>query len=101
MIVLSAEEWNTTATSRSHATEDAGHRLPSGLTVARSTTARRQIDDRLTRDEEEEPMPVRLVRSLAMMLVVLRLGTASAAAQITTGTVTGTIKDIQGGVVPG
>ena len=46
-------------------------------------------------------MQVRFVGSLPMMLVVLRLGTASAAGQITTGTVTGTINDSQGGVVPG
>ena len=46
-------------------------------------------------------MQVRLVRLLATMFVALAVGTSPAAAQITTGTVTGTIKDAQGGVVPG
>lgn len=46
-------------------------------------------------------MQVRLVRLLAVALIPLSVGTVPAAAQITTGTVTGTIKDSQGGVVPG
>src|SRR5438309_1527294 len=46
-------------------------------------------------------MQVRFVRLLAVALIALSVGTAPAAAQITTGTVTGTIKDSQGGVVPG
>ena len=46
-------------------------------------------------------MQVRFVRLLAVGLITLWVGTVPAAAQITTGTVTGTIKDSQGGVVPG
>src|SRR5713101_9740258 len=46
-------------------------------------------------------MQVRLVRLLAIALMALWVGTVPAAAQITTGTVTGTVKDSQGGVVPG
>jgi len=46
-------------------------------------------------------MQVRFFRLLAGIFIALGLSTMPAAAQITTGTVTGTIKDSQGGVVPG
>lgn len=46
-------------------------------------------------------MQVRLVRLLAMLSIALCVGAVPAAAQITTGAVTGTIKDAQGSVVPG
>ena len=46
-------------------------------------------------------MQLRVVRWLATALVVLCAGAMPVAAQITTGTVTGTIKDAQGGVIPG
>ena len=47
-------------------------------------------------------MQVRLVRLLAAAAILgLSAGVVPAAAQITTGTVTGTVKDAQGGVVPG
>ncbi len=46
-------------------------------------------------------MHVRLTRLLALALVLLPVGSLPAAAQITTGTVTGTVKDSLGGVVPG
>src|SRR5262252_6376385 len=40
-------------------------------------------------------------RFLAVLLVAVALSSTPLAAQITTATVSGTIKDIQGGVVPG
>jgi hypothetical protein len=46
-------------------------------------------------------MHVRLVRLLAATILGLCAGTLPAAAQITTGTVTGTVRDPQGGVIPG
>ena len=46
-------------------------------------------------------MQVRFVRSLAMALIALSVGSWPVAAQITTGTVTGTVRDAQGAVVPG
>jgi hypothetical protein len=46
-------------------------------------------------------MQLRSVRVLAVVLVTLLAGWAPAAAQITTGTVTGTVRDAQGGVIPG
>jgi hypothetical protein len=46
-------------------------------------------------------MHVRLIHLLAIALVPLSAGIVPAAAQITTGTVAGTIQDSQGGVVPG
>jgi len=46
-------------------------------------------------------MHVRLIPLLAVALAPLSVGIEPAAAQITTGTVAGTIQDSQGGVVPG
>ena len=46
-------------------------------------------------------MQVRFVHFLAVALMVVWVGTVPAVAQITTGTVTGTIKDTTGGVIPG
>ena len=46
-------------------------------------------------------MQFKCVRLLAMMCIALCVGAISATAQITTGTVTGTIRDAQGGVIPG
>ncbi len=46
-------------------------------------------------------MQFKCVRLLAMMCIALCVGAISATAQITTGTVTGTVKDAQGGVIPG
>jgi hypothetical protein len=46
-------------------------------------------------------MQLRSVRVLAVAIVALFAGIAPAAAQITTGTVTGNVKDSQGGVIPG
>jgi hypothetical protein len=46
-------------------------------------------------------MQLRLARLFAAAVAALCLGTVPAAAQITTGTVTGNVKDAQGGVVPG
>ncbi len=46
-------------------------------------------------------MQHRTARRLAIAIVVILAGVLDAAAQITTGTVTGTIKDSTGGVVPG
>ena len=46
-------------------------------------------------------MHVRFARFRAVALMVLWVGTVPAVAQITTGTVTGTIKDTTGGVIPG
>ncbi len=46
-------------------------------------------------------MQLRSVRVLAVAIVALLAGLAPAAAQITTGTVTGNVKDSQGGVIPG
>ena len=46
-------------------------------------------------------MQFKCVRLLAMLCIALCVGAISATAQITTGTVTGTIRDAQGGVIPG
>ena len=46
-------------------------------------------------------MQVKLVRLLAMLGIALLVGAVPAAAQITTGAVTGTIRDAQGAVIPG
>src|SRR5438309_11733012 len=46
-------------------------------------------------------MQVRFVHLLAVPLMALCAAIVPAAAQITTGTVTGTIKDTTGGVIPG
>ena len=46
-------------------------------------------------------MQVPFFRFLAVISVALTLRAAPLAAQITTGTVSGTIKDVQGGIVPG
>ena len=46
-------------------------------------------------------MQLRNVRILAVAIVALLAGLSPASAQITTGTVAGTVKDAQGGVVPG
>ena len=46
-------------------------------------------------------MRIRFVRLLSVAFTTLWVGTVPAAAQITTGTVTGTIKDTTGGVIPG
>ncbi len=46
-------------------------------------------------------MQFKCVRLLAMLCIALCVGAIPAAAQITTGTVTGTIRDAQGGVIPG
>jgi len=46
-------------------------------------------------------MHVRFARVRAVAIMVLWVGTVPAVAQITTGTVTGTVKDTTGGVVPG
>ena len=43
----------------------------------------------------------RYMGRLALIFAVIIAGAVHAAAQITTGTVTGTIKDAQGGVIPG
>src|SRR5437879_7800948 len=46
-------------------------------------------------------MQVRFVHLLAVSLMALCAAAVPAAAQITTGTVTGTVKDTTGGVIPG
>jgi hypothetical protein len=46
-------------------------------------------------------MQVKFVRVLAMLSIALLVGVAPTAAQITTGAVTGTIRDAQGAVIPG
>jgi Carboxypeptidase regulatory-like domain/TonB-dependent Receptor Plug Domain len=46
-------------------------------------------------------MQLRSVRVLAVAIVALLAGLSPALAQITTGTVTGTVRDAQGGVIPG
>ena len=46
-------------------------------------------------------MQVRFVRLLAMALIAWCIGSWPVTAQITTGTVTGTVKDTQGAVIPG
>ena len=46
-------------------------------------------------------MQLRKVRVLAFAIAAFCAGLMPAAAQITTGTVTGTVKDAQGGVIPG
>ena len=46
-------------------------------------------------------MQVRFVHFHAVALMALCVGIVPAVAQITTGTVTGTIKDTTGGVIPG
>ena len=43
----------------------------------------------------------RYMGRLALIFAVIIAGAVHAAAQITTGTVSGTIKDAQGGVIPG
>ena len=44
---------------------------------------------------------MRFERVAALAMVALCMGVINASAQITTGTVAGTVKDAQGGVVPG
>ena len=44
-------------------------------------------------------MKVRFVRVLVMALIAISASALSATAQITTGTVTGTVRDAQGGVI--
>ena len=46
-------------------------------------------------------MHVRFARLRAVAVMALWVGTVPAVAQITTGTVTGTVKDTTGGVIPG
>ena len=43
----------------------------------------------------------RFAQVAALALMALYMSAANATAQITTGTITGTVKDAQGGVVPG
>jgi hypothetical protein len=43
----------------------------------------------------------RFGRVVALALMALCAGALNVAAQITTGTITGTVKDSQGGVIPG
>ena len=44
---------------------------------------------------------MRFGRVAALAMIALCMGVVNASAQITTGTVAGTVKDAQGGVVPG
>ena len=44
---------------------------------------------------------MRFGRFAALAMIALCMGVINASAQITTGTVAGTVKDAQGGVVPG
>src|SRR5687767_14363862 len=46
-------------------------------------------------------MQVRGVRVLVVMLASMVIGSSPAAAQITTGNVSGTVQDSQGGIIPG
>src|SRR4051794_6462771 len=44
---------------------------------------------------------IRFGRAAALAMIALCMGVINVSAQITTGTVAGTVKDAQGGVVPG
>src|SRR5947209_4558230 len=50
--------------------------------------------------ETGAPMPVSRCKLICVTMGTL-LATARLAAQVTTGSVTGTVKDVQGGVIPG